>query len=594
MRIPDEVLEEISRRVDIVELVGRYVTLRQSGSKYMGLCPFHNEKTPSFSVDPKLGLYYCFGCHKGGGTFKFVMEIENLSFRDAVIQLGEEVGVTVEAGEEDEQSRAKRALGELYNRVSGTFRHFLSSTEEGERARTYLRDRAITEESVDGFGLGYSPNDPFWLHGFLLSKGYSEEFLGRSGLFTRSNPRRSLFSGRLMFPICSARGDVIAFGGRLLAGDGPKYINSPETMLYKKRSVLFGLHQAREEIRRSRAVFLAEGYMDVLALHQAGVLSAVAPLGTAFTEEQGAYLSRFITTAVLVFDADGAGARATRRAAEILEPHGVAVSVAELSSGSDPADLLKRGGSQAVLNAVSSPASVLEHLVRASVQESTASTPSAKQDVLEQLYPYIRLMRSDVKREESLRLVADLVGVDRAAVRHDYFRGQSAAASVRRQEAGSQKPAKRQSRNEGLSHDLYLMLATVQNRELFRIVRRGVQPEDLEDDDAREIFIALEESFRREETTLDALLRRITRPDVVETVQARLSTGEFSEQSERAIRDGILSIRRRNLLKQRAAIERELRRLAAEGNSGGAEETELLTEKMVLDRELQKLEGEGE
>jgi DNA primase len=595
MRIPDQILEEISRRVDIVELVGRYVSLRQSGSKYMGLCPFHTEKTPSFSVDPQLGLYYCFGCHQGGGSFKFVMEIEGLSFREAVAQLGEEVGVAVDSEEEDEQSKERRALSELYNRVAGTFHHFLHNSDDGAKAAAYLLGRKLTDQTIEQFNLGFAPSDPFWLHGFLEKKGYSAEFLAKSGLFTRKNPQRSLFAGRLIFPISNARGDVVAFGGRILVGDGPKYINSPETTLYHKRSVLFGLSQAREEIRKSKRVLIAEGYMDVIALHQAGLKNSVAPLGTAFTQEQGDYLVRFADQATLVFDADSAGGRATRRAAEILEAHGVAVSVVELEPGSDPADLLVSGGSQAVVNAVSSPLSILEFLVRQSLQENAASTPAAKQAALEQLYPYIRLMGSDVKRDESLRLAADLLGADRAAVRRDFSRTSTRqTADVRPQEASSQQPTAQKSRQAGLSHDLFLMLATVQNREHFAIVRRTIQPEDLEDGDARELFLALEECYRREETSLDLLMSRITRADVAQLVQQRLSTGEFSEHSDLVIRDGIRAIRERNLLKQRHAIERELRRIAAEGHGGTPQETDLLTEKMVLDQELQKVKGKGE
>ncbi|MFW6292240.1 MAG: DNA primase, partial [Spirochaetota bacterium] len=366
-RIPDTTIDEVARRVDIVELVGRYVTLERKGQRYMGLCPFHSEKTPSFSVDPEAGLYYCFGCQRGGGVYKFVMEMEGLSFPEAVRQLGEEVGVEIAGSEEDDESnRVARALGELYNRVARTFVHFLG-TEEGAQARQTLREREISDETIERFGIGYARRDAYWLHGFLTRKGYSQEFLQTSGLFTRANPRRALFAGRIMFPIRSHRGDVLAFGGRIMAGDGPKYINSPETPIYRKRESLFGIDVALKAIRQERHVVLAEGYMDVIALHQAGVGTAVAPLGTSFTEEQGRFLSRYIDRATLLFDADEAGARATRRAAEILEPHGITASVSVLDEGTDPADLLRERGSQAVLNAVSSPLTVLEFLVRQSL-----------------------------------------------------------------------------------------------------------------------------------------------------------------------------------------------------------------------------------
>lgn len=600
-RIADSVIDEIARRVDILQLVGNYVRLQKKGARYMGLCPFHSEKTPSFSVDAEAGMYYCFGCQRGGGVFKFLMDIEGLTFPEAVKQLGDQVGVEVEAGEEDEGSRFRRALGELYNRVAGSFAHFLRA-DAGSDALALLHRRAISDETIAGFGVGFAPADPFWLHGFLVSKGYSEKFLRESGLFTRANPRRSLFTGRIMFPIRSRRGDVVAFGGRIVSAEGPKYINSPETAIYHKREHLFGLDVALQAIRRERHVVLAEGYMDVLALHQAGVRTAVAPLGTSFTPEQGKLLSRSIDRATLVFDADAAGARATRKTAEILEPYGVAVSVCALEPGTDPADLLQNRGSQHVVNAVSSPLTVLEFLVRQSLQEHAAtsrgssSSPEAKDTVLREIYPYVALMSSQVKREESLRVVSDLVGADAEAVRRDFsshVRSKSGHEVQGTHTRRSHAPAPHDQRGRSLSHDLFLMLATVQSREHFAFVRRFIQPEDLEDVMAREIYLALEESFRRGESSLERLLGRVTRPEVVDLVQARIASGEFAEHGELAIRDAVAAIRRRVLMKQRQAVEVELRRIAAAGSEAGSDYLELLSEKMHLDGELEKLKGEG-
>lgn len=627
-RIPDQVIDEIAGKVDLVELVGNYVTLQRKGQRYMGLCPFHNEKSPSFSVDPDAGLYYCFGCQRGGGVYKFLMDIEGLTFPEAVRFLGEQVGVQVDVDEEDQASKARRALGELYNRVAKTFAHFLNAP-EGSRARSVLNERAIADPILDRFGVGFARDDPFWLHGFLTHKGYSAEFLAASGLFTRANPRRALFAGRIMFPIRSARGDVLAFGGRILDAEGPKYINSPETPIYRKRESLFGIDVALKSIRTDRSVVLAEGYMDVIALHQAGITTAVAPLGTAFTPEQGRYLSRFIDRATLLFDADAAGLRAARRAAEVLEPYGIAVSVCSLEEGSDPADLLQQRGSQPLVNAVSSPLTVLEFLVRQSLQEhalasrTSGTSPEAKEAILRGIYPYVALMSSEVKREESLRQVSDLVGVDVDAVRRDFAAHIRSASRPRRDGArppadaeasptvdrryggagrpgegtGTGAPTRRGHASErtstGISHDLYLMLATVQSREHFAFVRRYVQPEDLEDAVAREIYIALEEAYRRGEVSLEALFARITKPEVVTVVQERIASGEFAEHGERAIRDAVLAVRRRAVRNQIRGVELELRRMAAEGGSDGGDYLELLSEKMLLDRELEKLKGEG-
>lgn len=598
MRIPDSVIDEITRRINIVDLVGNYVSLKPQGSRYVGLCPFHNEKTPSFSVDPDVGAYYCFGCQRGGGAFKFVMEIEGLTFPEAVKQLGEQVGVEVTGEEESSEQKSARALEELYERVSGSFVHFLNQ-EQGAPARTRLQDRAISPEMIKAFGLGFSPRDPFWLHGFLSRKGYSEEFLKECGLFTRANPRRSLFAGRIMFPIRSRRGRVIAFGGRLIDGDGPKYINSPDTAIYRKRENLFAIDLALAEIRSQKRVLLAEGYMDVIALHQSGIANAVAPLGTSFTPQQSSFLTRYIDRATLLFDGDSAGARATRKTAELLEPEGVAVDVIPLQPGADPADLLLRGGSREVLNALSSPLTILEFLVRDSLQRRASegqehlSSPRTKEAVLREVYPYVRVMRSEVKRQESLRQLSDLVSTDLAAVRRDFV---SMGSESRHDGSRAEKGSSESSRlpRAALSHDLYLMLATVQHRHLFSYVRRFVMPEDLEDREAREIYLALEECFRRDEGSLDELTSRILDHDVEDLVRARLATGEFVQEGQQTIHDAVRAIRLRGLLRQRGVIENELRRLSATENSDEEQYREMLEEKMALDRELQKMKGEGE
>jgi DNA primase len=611
MRIPDNVIEEVSRRTDIVELVRNYVTLKPSGSRFMGLCPFHSEKTPSFSVNPGIGAFYCFGCHKGGSVFNFVMEMEGLSFPESVKFLAEKAGVEFLSEQDDASSRRLRAMRELYGRVAGSFAHLLKESEQGKAAAESLADRAITRETIEDFGLGFAPEDPFWLRGFLEQKGYSAEFLSGSGLFTRGNERRSLFAGRIMFPIRDKRGDVVAFGGRITRGDGPKYINSPETDIFHKGSTLYGLDLAMKTIRRERAVLLAEGYMDVLAMHQAGMTNAVAPLGTALTAKHADLLRQYCDATTLVFDSDEAGIRATVRAAELLEARGIEVRVAMIHEGKDPADLLRSGGAQAVTESVASSLSALEFLVRSGLKAHSAASPEGKEFVMRGVFPYISVMQSEVKRTESLRLAADLVGVDPEAAKRDFRRSQQLAATRsggRVSSKSSADPDEGEGEGRGLvssvraknkttSHDLFLMLATVSSREHFAYVRQWIQPEDLEDGDARAIYVGLEECFRRDETSLDLLLERIDAPPVRQMIRERLVSGEFEESNEQAIRDGVNSVRRRALLRKIQETEAKLRRAssgAKESLDGEPlDEVELLGEKMSLDRELQKLKGEG-
>ena len=290
MRIPESLIEEIKEKSDILSIVSEYSALKKKGDRYWGCCPFHNEKTPSFSVRPEQGMYYCFGCHKGGSLFNFIMEIEGLSFIEAVRFAAEKTGVILpeNSNETEEEVVQRDSLKDLYKRVAGSFHYILMNNDQASTTRQYLADRGIHEETIVKFQLGYAPDDPKWLHGFLKSRNYSEDFLAASGLFSRKYPQWSLFSNRLMFPIYSNQGEIVAFSGRTMGSDpkAPKYINSPDTPLYNKSKLLYGLWQSREGMRKTREFYLCEGNVDVLALHQAGISTGVAPLGTALTEDQ--------------------------------------------------------------------------------------------------------------------------------------------------------------------------------------------------------------------------------------------------------------------------------------------------------------------
>ncbi|WP_455383640.1 DNA primase [Salinispira pacifica] len=594
MKIPDRIIEEISSRADIVAVVGEYVTLQKRGNRYWGLCPFHTEKTGSFTVSPERDSYYCFGCKKGGSIFNFLMEMEKVSFPEAVEMLGKRTGVAVPSRssaqnpEDDEKARRRDALIELYRRLAGSFHHLLLSSAQGRRAVEYLHSRGLSPEVIDRFELGYAPADPFWLDKFLRAKGYSAEFLSGSGLFSRRTADRALFADRVIFPIRSRSGDTVAFGGRALssgpeAGSGvPKYINSPDSELFHKGEHLYGMDVALPEIRRSGAFMLVEGYMDVIALHQAGVAIAIAPLGTAFTENQARLLRRYASTGYLLFDADEAGRSAAERAAVVLERQGFEALVVQFPDGKDPAEILERGDAGQLINYQNYTISILEYLITLAKNRQDVGTPRGKEFVLKEIFPYISAITSDIKREDSLGLVADALGVDRQAVIGD-FRKKGGHAS---------EPARAVPKAEDsqLTTDLFLMLATVVNRGHFVFVRRMLQPEDLTDGRARALFIALEECYRREESSLEMLLARLEDETLRTVVLEKTNSEEFSLNQEKSIKDAVYRIRQRNLEKKRQAVESQIRQ---SGRRSGGEEVkqllELQQEKMYLDAELEKL-----
>ncbi|MFP4204607.1 MAG: DNA primase [Spirochaetaceae bacterium] len=577
MKIAKHVIDEIARKIDIVEVIGDYVSLKKRGARYWGLSPFTNEKTPSFSVEPEKQLYYCFSSGKGGSVFQFVMEMEGLNFPEAVRLLGDRVGIEVHPEESDDDARRNDALRELNTRVAGSFRYIYQNSAEAEVARRYMENRGISPKVLERYQVGYAPKDRYWLHGFLRNRQYSPEFLAQSGLFSRKNPQIALFTERIVFPIHSRRGEVVGFGGRRLGEFGPKYINSPESSVFRKRDELYGLHQAVKALREQGEAFVCEGYMDVLALAEAGAANAVAPLGTAFTEAQARILRRYVERVVLLFDADSAGIAATRRAAETLETVGLEGRVCVLPEGTDPGDILETLGPQELKNQLHYTITLFEHIVNRAVQQVDIDTPRGKEFVLREVFPYIRSIRSAVRQEASLHNVADALGVERGSVEEDFRTGRNRTVASSDNRRPTEQP---------ISFDLYLMLATVANRGLFSFVRTVLTVEDLHDRRAREVYIALEECLRAGEESVELLLERIEDADLRRILVARVSSDEFALNGETVVRDTAYRIKQRNLRERRKSIEARLRR---GGIQDPTEEMELLHEQQYLDAELQKL-----
>ena len=576
MRIPDHILAQITDRLDMQAVVSEYVHLEKKGGRLWGLCPFHTEKTPSFTITPDKSVFYCFGCHKGGSLFTFIMEVEKLSFVEAVRLLAEKAGVEIELEEGD--SKRKGAYLELYRRVAGTFHHLLLNHPEGSRARSYLKGRAVPEDTWKIFQLGYAPANRLWLYKFLIEKKFSKEFLASSGLFSGQEPV-ALFRGRIVFPILNHRNEITAFGARSLRADvQPKYLNSPETQVFRKRETLYGASGVFQKIRREDSFVLVEGYMDVLALWQAGVENCVAPLGTAVTAEQVRLLKRYASRGALLFDTDEAGIRAAERTIVICEQQDLATEVVRLARGSDPADILEKEGPEALKQKLKSTINSFQFYLGTAHSKFDSRTPDGKRAVIRHLSPYLISLDSQVKRDGYFRLVAEDLGVDFESVRSDLLRG--AERSITR--SNSHRAAEVQ----GISADLFFLLAVAVNREFFPEVRKTVVVDDLEDLGARKYFVALEECYRQGETTEEALLRRLEDEELRDLLLGKTASGEFTINPERLIRDGLREIRRRSLEKRRRSVVSALTRSK---DQDPRKLKELLAEKMYLDEELQKL-----
>ncbi len=347
--ISNSVIEQIKDRLDIVEFIRQYVpNLKRAGKTYKACCPFHHEKTPSFTCSSEKGLFYCFGCQAGGDIFEFLMKMENLSFNEALEKLAERAGVEYKpqraefSAEEQRRSSARKALD-----FARSFYHKNLLSAAGTNARAYVKERNLTKETCVKFELGLAFNDATALARAAQAAGYSENDLKDAGLCLRTDfGMRDYFRNRLMFPIINHRGDTVGFGGRILGQGEPKYLNSPETVLFTKSHVLYGLNFAGPAIRKTDRAVLLEGYMDVIGCHQAGIDYTVAPLGTSLTEEHARLLKRYTENVILLFDPDEAGIKAALRGSVVLISHGLFVKIATLPDGLDPDEYVAKYGKE--------------------------------------------------------------------------------------------------------------------------------------------------------------------------------------------------------------------------------------------------------
>ncbi|TLM67336.1 MAG: DNA primase [Deltaproteobacteria bacterium] len=419
-RINEETVREIRERSDIVEVISGYLPLKRSGGNYLGLCPFHQEKSPSFNVNAPRQIFHCFGCGTGGNVFTFIMRMEGLTFPEAVKRLGEKAGIAVEetpVTPADRQRRDQREKLLRINEAACTFYHrLLLEDAAGAAGRRYLRQRGFEGELVRTFRLGFAPDQWEALVTHLAGQGFSREELRTAGLVREGSGGRGdrdLFHNRLLFPILDPEGRVVAFGGRVLDDGTPKYLNSPETPVYQKGRTLYGLYQGRDAIRQARAVLVVEGYFDLLALHRAGIGNVVAACGTALTADHARLLKRYAEQTVLVFDADKAGRQATFRAMDALLPEGMAVSGVSLAAGEDPDSFLAKQGAAAFRTRLAEAKPALELFLDEQLAlhgNSIEGVARAGEEVLAR----IRRLPSDLERNLYLKRLAARTGLDEA------------------------------------------------------------------------------------------------------------------------------------------------------------------------------------
>ncbi len=409
VKYPEELIEEIRMSNDILDVVGEYVKLEKKGKNYFGLCPFHREKTASFSVDNTKQMYHCFGCGKGGSVIQFVMDAENLDYIEAIKFLAERARITLPEGESEEEKKRALKIQEIIkiNTEAARFYYEQLNNTKNSDARRYLEKRKVSEGIVKKFGVGYSANEWDLLYKYLKSKNYSDDDLKDSGLVLAKkggNGYYDRFRGRLMFPIFDLRGNVIGFGGRVLDDSLPKYMNSPETLVYNKRKNLYALNFAKNS--SEKRIIVVEGYMDVISLYQFGIINTVASLGTALTESQGRILKKYAEEIIISYDADAAGQTATMRGLNLLNDIGCNVKVLLIPKGKDPDEFIKANGAEAFRKLLDNALSLVEYKIKVLKAQIDTTAIEGKISFLNKAADILAKLDNSVEQEMYIKKIS--------------------------------------------------------------------------------------------------------------------------------------------------------------------------------------------
>ena len=547
-------IDDLKNRADLVRIIQPYAQdLKKKGANWMACCPFHQEKTPSFSVNPSKGFYKCFGCGKGGTAFNFLMEMEGLNFPEAVKRVAEISGVMLPAPVDDdsyERSKKKREetkkladqIIEL-NQIALDFweAELKKKNAKAKAAREYLASRGIADEIQKAFHIGFSPNKWDGLLNLLRDRKTDEKLIEQSGLVSVNEEKERVFDkfrGRIMFPVLDVNGKPVAFGARAMGTDEPKYLNSPETAAYTKGQNLYGLFQAKEDIRKKKFAILVEGYLDLIALYQFGITNVAASLGTAFTPEQSKLLSRFTKKVVLNYDGDAAGIKAARRAVEHLLPQEFDIKVLVLPDGKDPDDFVRENGVDVYNEHRGNATPFLRFALEASVAGRKMNNAKQKAEAVEDFLPVISAIRNNIQRRESFDQAMEYFHVEDASLKRELWT--SLKRGVHGDVGALAQRVSRVSRGKITVAERHLLELLVFDRELRDIIVPQLEPSDYEDLATAELFIAFVAiHIAKKEISQETILEHIGDDENSVGLAHALLTGPPRREKDIAI-DGVL------------------------------------------------------
>lgn len=540
MPFPPEFLREVGDRNRIEDIAASYVNLRRRGKNLVGLCPFHNEKTPSFCVYPENNSFYCFGCNKGGDVITFIMGVENLDFSEAVKFLAQRAGLPLpEEGADLSMSRLRTRILEI-NREAGRFYFGTLSTPEGKPGLDYFRRRGLDGKTIRHFGLGYAPDSGFALVNHLRGKGYTQEELVQSDMVRRSQKGNlyDRYRGRVMFPIFDLRGNVVAFGGRILTNEKPKYINTSDTPVYHKSSGLFAMNFAKDS--GSRQLILAEGYMDVIALHRAGFTNAIASLGTALTEEQARVIRRYADEAIICYDSDEAGRRATQRAIPILKKAGLLVRVITVSGNKDPDEFFRsdpKDGPARFKRLIQQSGNDTEYRLSVAREKYDLTTEDGKKRYLQEAVAQVlSLIQDSIELDVYAGKLAEETGVGKESVMASARRAAAIRGKQRkREELKAQQevvaartvanPEKKQHMRAALAEE-GIIAYLFRNQDKAKLLEERLPPEKCVTPWGRRVYALILGKTKQGETTLSDLSGELTGEELSELTRVLVERRE--------------------------------------------------------------------
>lgn len=601
-------IDDLKSRADLVRIIEPYAPLKKKGANWMGCCPFHQEKTPSFSVNPSKGFYKCFGCGKGGTAFNFLMEMEGLNFPEAVERVAEMSGIPLPERIDDgqfQQSKKRREekkqLSDQIVELNQIALEFWESELQGKSnkakaAKAYLSERGISEEIQKQFRIGFSPDSWDSLLDLLKEKGADEKLIEQSGLVSVNEEKERVFDrfrGRIMFPVLDLNGQPVAFGARAMGDDQPKYLNSPETAAYVKGQHLYGLFQSRESIRQKKFAILVEGYLDLIALYQFGITNVAASLGTAFTPEQSKLLNRSTKKVVINYDGDAAGIKAARRAIEELLPNDLEIKVLVLPNGQDPDDFVRANGAEAYNEARGRALPFLNFALDASVKGRSINNPKQKAEAIEEMMPVLSAIKNPIQKRESFDQSMEFFRIEDDGLKrelwHSVKSGQRSDTEVFRIQA------RRAARMRVTLAEQHLLELLAHDKELRAMILPALEESDYENLATAPVFRAMysidENGF---EMSLENLVERLPDDELAADFVPLLMLGEPKRQPGEVI-DEVLHDAENCVLSLRSmAIQNHIhevsqRLISAEqvGNSGLV--NQLVAEQLELSKMMQSM-----